>query len=152
RPRPSPHFQGPPVRVLILADEFFASRERGLLTRLEVGLADEGVRVIHAVPEGTKAEAPGGVFTSVLTYSPKTLMLTRPLAVRRLGRAIAEMDETEEPTDVDIIHVFGGSVWGLGADLALEIGSALAVEVWRAGLAPKAQAFHMPDRTLADEP
>src|ERR1044071_9211761 len=100
------------MRVLILADEFFASRERGLLTRLEVGLADEGVRVIHAVPEGIKAEAAdggGGVFTRVLTYSPKTLILTRPLAVRKLGRAIAEMDETEEPTDIDVIHVFGGS-------------------------------------------
>jgi Glycosyl transferases group 1 len=139
------------MRVLILADEFFASREHGLLTRLEVGLADDGVRVIHAVPEGTKTEAPGGVFTSVLTYSPKTLMLTKALAVRKLGRAIAEMDETQEPTDVDIIHVFGGSVWGLGADLALEIGSALALEVWRAGLVAKAQAFRAPDPTLQDE-
>src|SRR5262245_65416422 len=102
------------MRVLILADEFFASREHGLLTRLEVGLADDGVRVIHAVPEGTKTEASAGVFTSVLTYSPKTLLLTKPLAVRKLGRAIAEMDETEEPMDVDIIPVLGGSVWGLG--------------------------------------
>src|ERR1043165_6552666 len=127
------------MRVLILADEFFASRERVLLTRLEGGLADEGVRVIHAVPEGTKAEGPEGVFSRVLTYSPKTLILTRPLAVRKLGRAIAEMDETEEPTDIDVIHVFGGSVWGLGADLALEVGSALALEVWRGGLADRAR-------------
>jgi hypothetical protein len=138
------------MRVLILADEFFASRESGLLTRLEVGLADEGVRVIHAVPEGTTTESPGGVFSSVLTYSPKTLLLTRHLAVRKLGRAIAEMDETQEPTDVDIIHVFGGSVWGLGADLALEAGSALALEVWRAGLVPKAQTFHMPGSATQD--
>jgi hypothetical protein len=140
------------MRVLILADEFFASRERGLLTRLEVGLADEGVRVIHAVPEGTKAEAPEGVFSRVLTYSPKTLILTRPLAVRKLGRAIAEMDQTDEPGDVDIIHVFGGSVWGLGADLALEVGAALALEVWRAGLVPRAQSFHFSDRSVQDEP
>src|SRR5213595_3029987 len=107
---PFPSSLDRPLRVLILADEFFASRERGLLTRLEVGLADEGVRVIHAVPEGTKTEAPGGVFSRVLTYSPKTLILTRSLAVRKLGRAIADMDETEEPGDIDIIHVFGGSV------------------------------------------
>jgi hypothetical protein len=131
------------MRVLILADEFFASRERGLLTRLEVGLADEGVRVIHAVPEGIKAEAPEGVFTRVLTYSPKTLILTRPLAVRKLGRAIAEMDETEEPTDIDVIHVFGGSVWSLGADLALEVGAALALEVWRGGLADRAREMRV---------
>jgi hypothetical protein len=146
------HFSLPssdiPMRVLILADEFFASRERGLLTRLEVGLADEGVRVIHAVPEGVKAEAPEGVFTRVLTYSPKTLILTRPLAVRKLGRAIAEMDSTEEPGDVDIIHVFGGSVWGLGADLALELGAGLALEVWRAGLADRARAMRVGENDL----
>src|SRR4051812_6806399 len=127
------------MRALILADEFFASRERGLLTRLEVGLADDGVRVIHAVPEGTKTDAPGGVFSRVLTYSSKTLLLTRPLAVRRLTRAIAEMDELDEPGPIDIIHVFGGSVWGLGADLAVEVGAGLALEVWRGGLVGKAR-------------
>jgi glycosyltransferase involved in cell wall biosynthesis len=136
------------MRSLILADEFFASRERGLLTRLEVGLADEGVRVIHAVPEGTKAESPEGVFSRVLTYSPKTLILTRPLAVRKLVRAIAEMDGTEEPGDIDIIHVFGGSIWGLGADLAVEVGAALALEVWRAGLVERARETRVGDDDL----
>src|SRR3954464_3967028 len=138
------------MRALILADEFFASRERGLLTRLEVGLADDGVRVIHAVPEGTKTDAPGGVFSRVLTYSSKTLLLTRPLAVRRLTRAIAEMDELDEPGTIDIIHVFGGAVWGLGADPAgvvggggagpaVEVGGGPAGESWRGGLINRAR-------------
>jgi glycosyltransferase involved in cell wall biosynthesis len=127
------------MRVLILTDEFFASRERGLVMRLEVGLADEGLRVIHAVPQGTKTDAPAGVFSRVLTYSTKTLILTRPLAVRKLVRAIAEMDQAEEPGGIDVIHVFGGSVWGLGADLAVEVGAGLALEVWRGGLVDRAR-------------
>ncbi len=122
------------MRVLILADEIFASRERGLLMRLEVGLADEGVRVIHAVPEGSAADAADGVFSRVLTYSAKTLALTRPLAVRKLARALAEMDEAQEKADIDVVHVFGGSVWSLGADLATEVGAGIALEVWRSGL------------------
>ena len=133
------------MRVLILADEFFASRERGLLSRLEVGLADEGVRVIHAVPEGFSAEAPEGVFSRVLTYSSKTLLLTRPLAVRKLVRALAEIDETEQPAGIDVVHVFGGSVWGLGTDLAIEIGAGLALEVWRVGLVERARGVKLED-------
>jgi len=133
------------MRVLILADEFFASRERGLLTRLEIGLADEGVRVIHALPEGTPTDFSESVFSRVLTYSSKTLMLTRPLAVRKLVRAVAEMDSTSDATGVDVIHVFGGSVWGLGTDLASEIGAGLALEVWRAGLVERARAVRMED-------
>jgi hypothetical protein len=130
------------MRVLILADEFFSSRERGLLSRLEIGLADEGVRVTHAVPEGFQAEAPEGVFSRVLTYSTKTLLLTRRLAVRKLVRALEEMDEKEP---IDIIHVFGGSVWGLGRDLAIEMGTGLALEVWRAGLIERARSVRMED-------
>jgi hypothetical protein len=131
------------MRVLILADEFFASREGGLLSRLEVGLADEGVRVVHAVPEGMKSQPQAGMASRVLTYSPKTLILTRPLAVRKLGRAIAEMDQVDEPDDIDVIHVFGGSVWALGADLAVELGAGLALEVWRAGLIDRAREMRV---------
>lgn len=133
------------MRVLILADEFFASRERGLLTRLEIGLADEGVRVIHAVPEGTPTDSGEGVFSRVLTYSSKTLMLTRPLAVRKLVRAVAEMDATTDASGIDVVHVFGGSVWQLGADLASEVGAGLALEVWRSGLVERARTIRLED-------
>ena len=47
------------MRVLILADGLFATRERALLSRLEVGLADEGVRVVQATPEDVPASAAG---------------------------------------------------------------------------------------------
>lgn len=50
------------MRALVLADGLFASRERSLLSRLEVGLADEGVRLIHATPgpsDGARDRAGG---------------------------------------------------------------------------------------------
>jgi len=136
------------MRALILTDEFFASRERALLLRLEVGLADDGVQVIHAVPEGTKTAALGSVCSKVLTYSPKTLLLTRPLAIRRLMRSIAEVDNAVEPDEIDIVHVFGGSAWRLGAEIAAEVGAGLALEVWRVGLIEKARNLKLDD----DEP
>lgn len=131
------------MRVLILADEFFASRERAMLLRLEVGLADEGVRVIHTVPSGALSEGPMGVFSTTLTYSPKVMRLTRGLAVARLVRALANLDQAEEPNDVDIIHVFGGSVWGFAAKLAERLGSGLVLEVWRSGLVEKARDLRL---------
>lgn len=121
------------MRVVILADEFFASRERAMLERLEVGLADEGVRLVHALPETLPESGQGRVFLRTVRYSPKTLAITRGLAVARLARDI-EGVEREEGGGLDIIHVFGGSAWELGRDLAEELGSGLALEVWRSGL------------------
>lgn len=125
------------MRVMILADDFFASRERSLLARLEIGLADEGVRLIHAVPN-THGDAPVGVYSKTITYSPRTLALTRPLAVRSIARGVRELDERGED-EVDLIHVFGGSAWLLGQDLAAELDAALILEVWRSGLVPRAR-------------
>ncbi len=48
------------MRILIIADESFASRERAMLSRLEVGLADEGVRVVHVIPPHHGAVARAG--------------------------------------------------------------------------------------------
>ncbi len=61
------------------------------------------------------------------------------------------MDQTDEPAGIDIIHVFGGSVWGLGADLAWEIGAGLALEVWRSGLVERAQNLRVGNATNQDE-
>lgn len=124
-----------------MADEFFATRERPLLERLEVGLADEGVRVIHAVPDTLGAAPAGGLQSRVVTYAPKTMALTRGLAVRRLARAMEEVTRAEGGDRVDVVHVFGGAVWGLAADLADEIDSDLAIEVWRTGLVKRASAL-----------
>ncbi|MFA6045927.1 MAG: hypothetical protein WC718_13170, partial [Phycisphaerales bacterium] len=133
------------MRVLILADAFFASRERTLLSRLEIGLVDEGVRVIHAVPDGMGADL-ASVYSKVISYSPRTLTITRPLAARRMAREITNAGDAPggDHATLDIVHVFGGSVWGLGAAVAHELGAALVLEVWRAGLASRARTDKWP--------
>lgn len=130
------------MRVLILADPFFAMRERTLLSRLEVGLADEGVRVIHAVPDTLPAalsgEVQGQVFSKTIRYRPARLRLARRAVARRMIETLHTMDAQtpgERPErPIDVVHVFGGSAWGLGADLSNQLNAALALEVWRAGL------------------
>lgn len=133
------------MRVLILADAFFASRERTLLSRLEIGLVDEGVRVIHGVPDGMGADM-ASVFSKVISYSPRTLAITRPLAARRMARDITTAGDAPggDQALLDIVHVFGGSVWGLGAAVAHELGAALVLEVWRSGLAARARSDKWP--------
>lgn len=131
------------MRILILADELFAGRERSLLTRLEVGLADEGIRIVYAVPESVLEHTPGGatdlsgVISKVITYTHGCMALTRGLVVRKIQRSITTAIGEDET--IDIIHVFGGNAWEIGRDLAQATGAALIVEAWRTGLAPRAR-------------
>ncbi len=142
------------MRVVILADEFFAARERVLLSRLEVGLADEGVRVIHAVPETVASHLPGEVFSTVVSYSTRTLMMSKSLPAKRLVQAIAKVDRAEQPAPVDVVHVFGGASWSLASELASDLGAALAVEIWRSGLISRARGLkaEIPPVLFAPDP
>lgn len=125
------------MRILVIADTVFASRERSLLARLEIGLADEGERVIQALPVRVFATLEPGVFARSIPYAPRTFFLTRRIAVRRLARGIGDMLRDEEG-GIDVVHVFGGNAWSLATDLAAELNAALAVEVWRHGLCERA--------------
>jgi hypothetical protein len=144
------------MRVLIVADELFASRERSLLTRLEVGLADEGVRVVYAVPQSVMESTPGGaaelsgVFTRVVTYNAPGLAIGRRLAALELERKLADLPGDHDT--VDVVHVFGGAAWRLASMIADHVNAPLAVEVWRAGMAEAARSLvaeaRAVDRTL----
>lgn len=144
------------MRVLIVADELFASRERSLLTRLEVGLADEGIVVAYAVPRKIIDDTPGsaadlsGVFSKVVPYSPAPFALARRFAAADLERGLSEL-----PGDfdvIDVVHVFGGAAWELAASVADHLEAPLAVEAWRAGLHAAAKSLVTPtdriDRTI----
>ncbi|MFZ4576290.1 MAG: hypothetical protein ACOYN0_18040, partial [Phycisphaerales bacterium] len=106
------------MRALILADEFFASRERSLLSRLEIGLADEGVRVIQAIPETVEGVGGDSLFSTVVRYSTRSLALTRSFAARKLVRSVMNQLGEDDDGTVDLVHVFGGAVWGLGIEAA----------------------------------
>jgi hypothetical protein len=129
------------MRALILADEFFASRERAMLERLEVGLADEGVRVIHAIPDSLRDQPPGGVYSRVITYPSKLPWFMRGLVAGRLAKELEQLDDEEGTGDLDLIHAFGGGAWDIGVELAKDLDALLVLEVWRSGLIDRARSI-----------
>ncbi len=126
------------MRVLILADTLFVSREKPLLSLLEIGLADEGVQIFQAVPERVASTMDLEVFASRVTYSPRVPRLFRSLGVRRLVDALRQVERLDEPSDIDIVHALGGGCWDLGLALSRELDAGLALDVWRMGLIPRA--------------
>lgn len=148
------------MRILILADEFFAAREQALLLRLEVGLADEGVRVLHAIPSAARSYAPGELVSRVVVYNPPKWQFAVGPTARRLLRDVT--NATEEPGHgIEVVHVMGGAAWVLGAAVAREARVPVVFEVWRSGMGERARAiardtslqcmFIAPDPTIERE-
>jgi len=143
------------MRVLILADKPFASRERAMLRRLEVGLADEGVRVVRGAPS-TVASPPPESFADAIAYEPITLLgdwpPVRPLSRRSemfgiglQARTVADALERVAPASaerpIDVIHAFGDGCWRLAIEAAALTGARVAIDVWSARLIPRLPAI-----------
>ncbi len=140
------------MHSLIIADISFATRERAMLSRLEVGLADEGVRVTHAMPASLIATGTFnvsesiGIQSTVVTYQDRGLPFTHRRRAGDLARAIDE--RFDEPTPIDIVHAFGAGSWAIAVDLARRSGAGLLLELWRPGLiTPAAALFAAATRT-----
>ncbi len=131
------------MRVLILADRLFASRERAMLARLKVGLADEGMRIIEALPAGMPIDEQTAIVETMHFEQvglPLSLKWRANAAVRRI---MALCGDTPLP---EVVHVFGGSIWDFGYAVAEQLGAALIIEAWRAGL--DRQVHRLADRPL----
>ncbi len=124
------------VRTLFLADHDFATRERAMLRRLEVGLLDEGVRLVEALP----LDAPdleGNPLVPTIPYRPSGIRLMRAPRVRQMVQMLQEVEPALAPTDdaedlLDVIHVWGSGAWPTALDLAEATGAAVAFECWSA--------------------
>ncbi len=132
------------LHAVIIADASFAARERALLARLEVGLADEGVRVTHAVPYSHLALQQGqgtdfGIQSTVVPYQQQGFALTRR---RRAGDLRAAIDSaTEEAVAVSVIHAFGSGCWRIAIELARQLRVPALFELWHPRLIPEAAAL-----------
>ncbi|GJM19978.1 MAG: hypothetical protein DHS20C14_21910 [Phycisphaeraceae bacterium] len=143
------------MRVLLIVDAPFAQRERTLVARLGLSLADEGDRVHVALPEGMGSLSGIELLGDPLGFRAEGLMLTRSIRARHLVQRIEERTPGETP---DVVHVFGGSLWSFGVEVATQLGAAAVLEVWRSGLCDRAKAFRAspdtpllylaPDRTI----
>ena len=130
------------MRVILIADRLFASRERDMLRRLQIGLADEGVRTLVLLPP----EADRSVQVALAGHTA-TLPLRGPLMTARAfyGEVSARIteawgDSASEP--VAAVHVFGGRSWDVGLSLSQRFGAGMVAEVWRAGLIGSVRALH----------
>ncbi len=121
------------MRVLLLADRTLAEREHAMMRRLEVGLIDEGMRVVRGTPSGCPAE-PGAGLAGALSYNDSRWRLGALSPVRSLSRDLLDLDTLGSTDDrpIDTIHVFGEQAWSLAFELARELGTDLAIEAWSA--------------------
>ena len=147
------------MRVLLIADEAFADRERTLLERLAIGLADEGVRVIRALPTSVTTEDDSGssaLLGTPLSYQPEGFPFSAGARARRLHDTLLERLPSHDK-HVNIVHAFGGRAWSVAFELAKQMKSVVALEFWRAGLLRRLKALSpgetpvtlfVPDRAL----
>lgn len=133
------------ARVLLLPEKSFASRERALLERLSVGLADEGARVYQGVP-GVDLDAEDvrnerlGVFATPVPFADRGLPWTEGLRAGVLLEGITRAATVgiggwsggsgKSTQGLQIVHAFGLGTWELGWQTAAKAGARLVVEVF----------------------
>jgi hypothetical protein len=140
------------MRVLLLPDRPFIERERNMLLRLEVGLADEGVRVVRAVPKepdsGTSAGDAPLVTSIVVPYADHGLPLTLALRAGALIEAIKKATASEPGARVlDLVHVFGVGAWPMAQRIASKCGAKLMIDVWAGAAIEPAVRLAQSDRS-----
>ncbi len=118
------------MRVVILADSSFARREQALLSLLQIGLADEGVRVVHAIPASAE-DIPAPLYSTLVRYEDLGFAFSRPARVRRLVRALAgALEGDDEPAAwLDVVHAFGARAWLIALELGRQTGAPVALDV-----------------------
>ncbi len=120
------------MRVMLLADRSFATREHAMLARLQVGLADEGCRVVRAFPGDDESQADDALGPLIFYDDRPSLAPTSIRAGSLLQKAskfgLNPTGHDDRP--IDIIHTFGDGAWRLARSLAAASGASLAIEVW----------------------
>lgn len=133
------------MRVLLLTDAHFATREYAMLRRLEVAAADDGRRVVLAYPN-TVPPPPHSPVASRLAYPAREWRSVKRITASARAAALASSlanlqlpapspDAADRP--IDVIHALGDGCW----PIALAISDLLAV--------PLCADIHSP-RALAD--
>ncbi len=137
------------MRSLILADAQFAKHERALIERVVIGLAVEGIEAQLVLPRDRGLHEFGvGVLGEPIWYADRGLALTQKIRAAQIARQIAK--DSDDPRGIiDIVHVMGGSAWGMGRELARILDAGLALEVWRAGLADHAKGLNLSEQDRA---
>lgn len=127
------------MRALLIVDRLFAQHERAMLSRTAIGLLDEGIETRLIVPDlGEHETTQLGVLVPQINYKDRGLSFTLKIRAANILRQLVTDRGTEH---WDIIHAFGGQSWSLANELAKSLDAALVLELWRAGLIPRATQF-----------
>lgn len=130
------------MRAVVVVDRAFGRAESVMLARLQIGLADEGYRVVHAAPVATLSPEQSGVYSTSVGYVDTGLPFTLKSRVATLVetlKALAEKQGDRGP--VNIVHACGRRSWPIGLELAKQTGAAVVLEVDRAQLLGTASAL-----------
>ncbi len=137
------------MRVMLISDASMTLRERSLLGRLEVGLADGGVQVIRAAPPLPTPLPPAGL-AEFIQYEPCdwgffASRLGRSVSgfgggnlAARARRLVAHLEEIAASGagggPIDIVHAWGVGCWDLAFEVAWQADARIALEVWTGDL------------------
>jgi len=120
------------MRALLIADDSFAWRERLLLSRLEVGLADIGVAITRAEPEHENSkQAPGAGLTSTSIAYRRVGVINSPRAqAQAMIDQLIRLKPSIDDTPIDVVHAFGEACWPLAVEAAQRLNAFCAMELW----------------------
>ena len=127
------------MRALLIVDRLFAQHERAMLERTSIGLLDEGIETRLVVPDlGLFNTTQLQTITPQIKYKDRGLSFTLKIRVMNIIRELTTDRGIEQ---WDIVHAFGGQSWALANELASSLDAALVLELWRAGMIPRATQF-----------
>lgn len=114
-----------------------------MLMRLEVGLADEGVRVVHGVPRQALEDQATGLYSTAVGYDDGRLAIGRSRRVGRFLRAVQRAQQEAGGGDdgVDVVHAFGVGCWSFALEVSRQTGAGLLLELWRSSAIAQAAAL-----------
>lgn len=123
------------MRVCLISDRSFTNREYRLVRRLKVGLLDEGVQVVHAIPAEGLKNAPSDL-TQVVQWDDRGRYFSRKGQAASCIHALQRINlpESQQPTTgpIDVIEVWGDTAWPMSLEIAVETDAVLVLHAWRA--------------------
>jgi glycosyltransferase involved in cell wall biosynthesis len=137
------------MRVLIITDSLFAAREWEMFSRLEIGLASEGISVVHAIPADAVSHVMSAgdnpVFSAIIPFVHSSVPFTLGLRTQRLLSAVRDRlaVEADEPA-FDLVHAFGGRAIPLALAAAEREEVPVVIEAWRTGSAARLSSMIRP--------
>lgn len=142
------------MRALIITDADTAAREGVMLSRLEIGLISQSVRILYAEPSDDQLHLDAESLITGLTYISGGSILTLKARARQLVRQIDEAIGFDDPTTsrLDVVHAIGSGAWNMALHTAAASGAHLAIEVTCAKDLARVPSFeNRAARALADE-